>query len=110
MNRISCCVDNCSHNKNQVCYANVINVVGENAQKDSETCCGSFLDKAVYGTLENSVNSYSETESCDSIICNACNCKHNDNSVCKLDNINVNSLDSSVSLYSETCCGSFEEE
>lgn len=57
MYKISCGVDNCSHNNNGTCYSNRVNIGGKGAQAACSTCCGSFLDKANYSTLTNNTNS-----------------------------------------------------
>ena len=37
MPKINCSVSNCSHNDENTCYANIINVGGKSARKDSDT-------------------------------------------------------------------------
>lgn len=41
-NCLICKVDTCSHNCNNLCELNSINVSGENVKIYSETCCSSF--------------------------------------------------------------------
>ena len=103
MQNISCNVTNCSHNKEMTCYSNRLNIVGKNSHSDGNTCCGSFLDRNIYGTLTNNV--YNEGNPCDCLVCNVNTCKYNDNSLCSLDSINVSGLD--VKLYNQTNCESF---
>ena len=100
---ISCNVNNCSHNSSGTCCANSINVGGKGVSKAENTCCGSFLDKANYSNL---TNSYSSSGTCESISCNAGNCKYNSNESCTAKNIEINGAE--VNLYSETNCQTFE--
>ena len=103
--KISCTVDNCSHNKSHTCFANIVKINGAGAKKDCDTCCSSFLDNKIYSSLTNNTNSSGE---CDSLSCNVTNCTYNCDSVCQLDSISVNGKD--VNLYSETNCSSFEKK
>ena len=48
MTKINCDVTNCSHNKSGVCFSNRVDIGGINASTDCGTCCGSFLNKALY--------------------------------------------------------------
>lgn len=100
---ISCSVNNCSHNSNGSCCANAIRVGGKGVSKAEYTCCGSFLDQANYSNLTNSQTS---SGVCESITCEAKNCKHNNNCACTASNIQINGTD--VNLYSETNCSTFE--
>lgn len=106
MARIACEVSNCSHNKENVCYANVINVGGLNAEKDSDTCCGSFLDSVHYGTLTNNVNDPGKP--CSAITCNVISCTYNSNKVCSADSIQVSG--ENADIYTETDCLTFKNK
>lgn len=103
MNKIDCTVNNCSHNKSGVCYANRVNIGGKGAKSDCETCCGSFLDKAHYSTLTNNTNSEG---SCDCLVCEVTTCSYNDNKLCSAELISVSGND--VNLYTETKCETFK--
>jgi len=104
MSKINCGVTNCSHNDEFTCFANVINVGGKSAKKDSDTCCASFLDAKTYSDLTNNVNE--KGSACDAITCNVGTCTHNSNNLCTADSINVSG--ENVNLYSETDCLTFE--
>ena len=104
MERISCNVESCSHNKDNVCYANRVNIGGKAADIDKETCCGSFLNKLLYSDLTNNVNSKG---SCDTLVCFVNTCRYNCNTLCELQNIEV--AGPSAQVYQETKCKSFEE-
>ena len=106
MQKINCNVDNCSHNNSGVCYSNRVDIGGLNASSDSGTCCGSFLNKALYGDLSSSTNS--SNSECDCLICKAETCTHNCNTLCNLDSINVSG--NNPQLYTQTNCESFESK
>ena len=103
MQRINCDVTNCSHNKTGICYSNRVDIGGISASSEGGTCCGSFLNKALYSALTNNTNSSTH---CDSLICSAENCAHNDNKLCDLQSINVSG--SKAQIYAETKCASFD--
>lgn len=105
MQKINCDVNNCSHNKSGVCYSNVVDIGGMNASSDSGTCCGSFLNKALYSDLTSNSNSDSQ---CDCLVCKVESCTHNCNSCCDLQSINV--CGSNSQIYAETKCESFESK
>ena len=100
---ISCNVNNCSHNSSGTCCANSINVGGAGVSQAENTCCGSFLDKSHYSDL---TNSYNSSGVCETITCNARNCKYNSNDVCTAKNVEINGNQANV--YSETNCKTFE--
>ncbi|RDY28044.1 DUF1540 domain-containing protein [Romboutsia weinsteinii] len=102
MMKIDCSVTKCSHNKESVCYANRINVGGYGAKTACDTCCASFLDKAHYSNLTNNTNTDGP---CDCLVCDAKDCKHNDNKLCTANSIQVNGGD--VHIYNETECSTF---
>ncbi|MDD6795714.1 MAG: DUF1540 domain-containing protein [Clostridiaceae bacterium] len=104
MNRICCDVSNCSHNKENICYANRVNIGGKSAEKDMQTCCGSYLNKLLYSDLTNNINS---AGSCDSLVCYVETCQHNCNNLCNLEQIDVSGLNANV--YEETLCNSFKK-
>jgi len=104
MPRINCDVTNCSHNDERICYANIINVGGKSARSDSDTCCVSFLDSAVYSNLSNNINQ--KGSPCFGIGCNVHTCVYNSNNLCEADSIHVNG--NNVNLYTETNCETFK--
>lgn len=102
MERINCAVNNCSHNKSGVCFSNRVDIGGISASSEGGTCCGSFLNKALYSALTNNTNSSIQ---CDSLTCKAENCAYNYNKLCDLHSINVSG--SKAQIYAETECSSF---
>lgn len=105
MAKINCDVNNCSHNKSGVCFANCIDIVGGSAQKECDTCCGSFLNKLTYAELQNNVLS---AGSCDCLKCIVETCSYNSNHLCTLGNIQVSGK--AVEYYTQTDCSSFKKK
>lgn len=103
MQKINCDVNSCSHNKSGICYSNRVDIGGMSASSSFGTCCGSFLNKDLYSDLTSNTNSENQ---CDSLICTAEACSHNENKLCNLSCINVSGSKSQI--YSETECASFE--
>lgn len=106
MGKINCTVDNCSHNNNNLCNANRIDIGGSLANEACATCCGSFLDKKNYSDLTNCTNSYTGEPA---LVCSAEACTHNKNKICSLDNITIEST-SQVKVYTETFCSDFSSK
>ena len=104
MSKINCSVTNCSHNNENTCFANVINVGGKSAKKDCDTCCASFLDDKHYDHLTSNINE--KGNECTAITCNVGTCTYNSNNLCNAESIDVNGKD--VNLYSETNCSTFK--
>lgn len=104
MSKINCSVTNCSHNNENTCYANVINVGGKSAKKDCDTCCASFLDVKLYTGLTSNINE--EGTECTAITCNVGTCTYNSNNLCNADSIDVSGKN--VNLYLETNCSTFK--
>lgn len=105
MARINCEVIKCSHNKSGVCFANCVDIVGNSAVKENDTCCGSFLNKLLYSELTNNVLS---SGSCDCLKCSVETCTYNDNKLCSLETIQVSG--DSVEYYTQTRCSSFKHQ
>jgi hypothetical protein len=105
MNRIECSATNCSHNKKSICYADRVNIGGKSAEKDIQTCCGSFLNRLLYSDLTSNFNGEG---SCDTLVCFVKSCGHNENNLCELNQIQVKG--SSAEIYDETLCESFNKK
>ncbi len=105
MAKINCYVNECSHNKSGECYANCVDIVGSSAQKDTDTCCGSFLNKLHYSELTNNTIS---SGSCDCLKCTALSCDFNKNHLCMLDDIQGGG--ENVEYHTQTECESFKKK
>jgi len=104
MSKINCSVANCSHNSDSTCFANIINVGGKSAKKDSDTCCASFLDAKLYSDLTNNIND--KGNECDAITCNVGTCSYNSDNLCSAKSIDVRG--NNANLYVETDCLTFK--
>ena len=103
MKQINCDAKNCAHNESGICYSSSVNI--GIVLSESETCCNSFSNRALYRGLFNNANSDSQ---CNSLTCEVENCSHNANTLCNLQSINVSGLRSQT--YSQTKCSSFDEK
>lgn len=105
MTKINCSVSNCSHNKSNICYSNIVNITGGSAKESCSTCCGNFLDVKNYSTLTNNTNACGP---CDALVCTVKTCVYNRNLACTAENISVNG--SNANIYTETSCSTFKYE
>jgi len=103
VSRIECNVSNCSHNQENSCYANRVNIGGKSSNNNKQTCCGSFLNRLLYSDLTSNVISGG---ACESLLCYVKSCKHNSNSLCEMEQIQVAGVE--ASMYDKTNCDSFE--
>ena len=69
MPNLSCGVDNCAYNQNDMCSLNSIKVNGSFANHSEATCCGSFVEK---GGFTNAAVDMGPAEPATSV---ACDCK-----------------------------------
>lgn len=103
MSRIHCQVTNCSHNKDYVCFANCVDIVGSSARKEYDTSCGSFLNRLHYSELTNNTLS---SGSCDCLKCTVETCTYNKNNLCSLGDIEVSG--ENAEYHNQTECSSFK--
>ena len=104
MTKVNCSVNNCSFNKDEICYAERVAIGGKGATQEVLTCCGTFLDNQAYSNLAEHTE-YKKT--CDAVSCTVATCEYHQNNLCTLATINV-SAQNQVNLYSETDCSSFK--
>lgn len=102
MSKVNCCVKNCSHHQNGICYANIVTISGSSAETEGDTCCSAFLNQATYSKLTDNTQSYGQ---CESLVCKVDTCTYNENSTCQLDSIVV--AGENPMLYTETSCASY---
>ena len=103
MQQINCDASNCAHNKSGVCYSSRVGIGVLNVSSESETCCESFSNRALYRGLINNANSDSQ---CYGLTCEVEKCIHNANALCTLQSINVSGC--RAQTYSQTICSSFD--
>ncbi len=98
MSTLNCSSTNCLHNLGNFCYAGSVLIDGSNAECSKGTTCSSFIDKDQSG-----ISSYTDANKLVtpfSITCKATNCKHNENSVCTSQFVQID--------YDNAKCDSFE--
>lgn len=105
MAKINCTVSNCSHNKSNICYSNIVNINGGDSKEVCNTCCGNFLDEKTYSNLTNNTNA---SGPCKALVCNVESCIYNHNLGCTADGIDVSG--DNANLYTETNCTTFERK
>lgn len=116
--KISCSAKTCYYNVNEMCIAKSIHVVGENAYKNTDTDCNTFIEKEdIYGTSHftnrNLTDEFKQLFTNDNvemkpeIICEARNCVYNVNKVCGASEIIIHGPAAGSS--SETQCQTFKE-
>ncbi|MFQ7574077.1 MAG: DUF1540 domain-containing protein [Lachnospira sp.] len=104
MTTLGCNVNSCTHNKDNCCCLNSIQVQGENACRCDDTCCESFyeLDR------ESPQNLNESPKTILSVACDATNCVFNEDKVCSADHISISGVCASSSC--ETVCASFQHK
>lgn len=107
MTVLRCGVGNCAYNEDHLCYLNVIQVGGEDAEISDNTICDSFLEqsKSDFTNVANSVEKPSEYSD---IGCKAEKCVYNHECVCHADSIEIEG--DYASDNHETCCSTFKQE
>ncbi len=109
MPSLSCNVTNCYYNKSEACCRDTISVEGMHATTPNSTACGSFREEAKgRDTATNSCKCDSTPHQSLQINCEAHNCCHNENSVCRANHVSIGGHE--ACHYSETECDSFDCE
>lgn len=99
---LDCYVTSCVYNANRCCGKGDIVVNGKDAKESRETICDSFKERKG-DSMKNVVNSMSKDIA---IICEATNCRFNENKNCMAEHISIAGGNASAS--SETECASFD--
>lgn len=105
MAELKCGVVTCVHNVKNYCELDSIEVIGSSAQISEQTSCGSFVERKgeQYGnTMKDDVSATS------SIVCQAVECKYNDERKCYAGKISV--MGSDACRTEETECATFKKE
>ena len=101
MTNLDCAVTNCLYNSDKCCCKGDIKVQGQAAEKVSETCCGSFVERK-----ENvGKNTVAQPSRQIDVACEACKCEFNEDSKCTAQHIGIAGHD--ACKCSETECASF---
>lgn len=104
MPNVNCSITSCAHNKSGACYSTSLNISGANATSSTGTACVSYLNGQAYS---NTANMVSDSKPVNYISCSAVTCKYNYNGSCSNNAINVIN-NSTMNMYSDTECASFE--
>ena len=95
MPNLSCGVDNCAYNQNDMCSLNSIKVNGSFANHSEATCCGSFVDMG-------------PAEPATSVACEAEKCCYNKNCKCHAESIDISG--DYAQHQDNTECSTFRQE
>ena len=103
MNNLMCSVNTCTHNQNNLCCREYIKVAGKNTITANFTSCENFRRKE--GELTNNAQLPKNSLN---VLCEAENCKYNNNQKCEADNI---SIEGSYALSGiQTECATFSSK
>lgn len=116
---LSCNAENCVHNVNGLCSANVIHVIGSGAHSSIDTMCDTFAPKGFINAVTHlpnmnvagEIKQVFTTESIEMspiIKCEAINCRYNDNRRCEAHNIQISGPNADSSQG--TVCETFKKE
>lgn len=99
---LDCYVTGCVYNANRCCGKGDIVVEGKNAMTTNETACDSFRERKC-DSVSNMANSLTKDIA---IVCEATNCRFNEDKNCKAEHISIAGGNASTST--ETECASFD--
>lgn len=99
---LDCYVTSCVYNANRCCSKGDIVVGGQDAKVNRETVCDSFKERKG-DQMKNAANSMSKDIA---IVCEATNCRFNENKNCMAEHISISGGNASSST--ETECASFD--
>lgn len=85
---LNCSASSCAYNNLGECFAGGINVDGRHATTTSHTFCASYVDKANAGFTN--VSDKSKSVGTNDIICQALECKYNENKDCHANHVHIN--------------------
>ena len=99
---LDCYVTSCVYNGNRCCGKGDIVVNGKDAKESEETICDSFKERTS-DSPKNSANSLTKDIA---IICEATNCRFNENKNCMAEHISI--AGGNANSSTETECASFD--
>ena len=103
MTDLGCNVTSCTHNNEQRCCLNSIEVKGNNACQCDETCCGSYFEEK-----SGSKNAAEAPKVNLSINCEATNCVYNHSQKCNAEHVDISGIRATAS--DETICATFRSK
>lgn len=104
MAELFCKVENCTYNGDNFCSKGDINVGGENAKREEDTCCESFREKGS-GAFTGSLSHPSPTINID---CEAVKCVYNEDYKCRAEHVDIRGC--GACDCKETACATFREQ
>ncbi len=104
MAELCCSVENCTYNDQLLCCKGDINVGGEQACREEDTCCESFIQRRE-GAYVSSISHPSRVISID---CEATKCVYNEDYKCQADHVDIRGC--GADDCRETACGTFKEQ
>lgn len=102
MTKVNCSVEDCSYNKNRLCYAGEI-LVSEQGTEEV-TCCGSFIHKETYKNIIDCIHHEKPTQY---VKCKVGSCRHYKHENCLKAAIEIRGK-LPTHIYLETYCNHYE--
>lgn len=102
MTGLDCSVSTCYYNEDKCCCRSEIQVNGDSADKNDDTCCGSFKKQSSETT-----NSSKTPNPELSVGCDALNCVYNEDKICNADHIDISGH--SADKSEQTLCSTFSQ-
>ena len=103
MAELGCSVKNCVYNKNEYCCKGDIMVGGKHAEKETDTCCESFLEQKA----DRFTSALEHPSKIISIDCEAVKCVYNSNYKCVAEHVDIRGNGANGSK--DTLCATFTE-
>ncbi|MDO4340702.1 MAG: DUF1540 domain-containing protein [Eubacteriales bacterium] len=104
MTILKCSATTCMYNENELCSRGEIEVTGNQAHQADETSCGSFRERSMGGSAQNSAQERCGCEKIQ-IDCKAQECTYNSSCKCTAAAIDIDGPNANSS--SDTKCGTF---
>lgn len=103
MTILKCSATTCMFNENELCSRGEIEVMGDQARRSDETCCGSFRDRNS-GSAQNSTQEHCGCQKIN-IDCKAQECTYNEHCKCTAAAIDIDGR--GACNCQDTKCGTF---
>ena len=104
MDQLNCTVENCAYNKEKYCCKGDIMVGGKHAEKETDTCCESFLEQKA----DRFTSALEHPSKIISIDCEAVKCVYNSNYKCVAEHVDIKGC--GAADCRETSCATFKEK
>lgn len=104
MAQLNCTVENCAYNEEKYCCKGDIMVGGKHAEKETDTCCESFMEQKT----DRFTSALEHPSKIISIDCEAVKCVYNNNYKCVAEHVDIKGC--GASDCRETSCATFKEK